>query len=291
MHRTRPPPLEERLHCVPTGSACPEVDVPGKSARPVPEYLLPQADAPEFERARLELLQARHDPMTIAQLDAIGVGESWRCLDVGAGGGSVARILAERVGSSGSVLAVDLDTSLLEELADDRIEVRRLDVLADPLPPAAFDLIHARNLLMHLPSRVQALQRLVAALRPGGWVVASDPDFTVVGLSPTNPVWERTWSALLDAAVAGGWDPRYGARLAGDFRAVGLAEVHAQYDTPSGPGGSSPLMEMTVERMRNRMVALGTDGDEIDEALRLFADPANTISEPTVCVVRGRRPD
>ncbi|HEY2435797.1 MAG TPA: hypothetical protein VGH93_01355, partial [Solirubrobacteraceae bacterium] len=37
--------------------------------------------------------------------------------DRGIGGGSVTRMLAERVGSTGSVLAVDLDTSLLEELA------------------------------------------------------------------------------------------------------------------------------------------------------------------------------
>lgn len=254
------------------------------------DYLLPQAEAPEFERSRLELLEARHDPVTIAQLDAIGVGEGWRCLDVGAGGGSVARILAERVGSSGSVLAIDLDTSLLEEQADERIEVRRVDLMSDPLPAAAFDLIHARNLLMHLPSRVPALQRLIDSVRPGGWVVASDPDFTVVALSPASPVWERTWSAFLDATVAGGWDPRYGARLAGDFRAAGLVDVHAQLDTRSGPGGTSPLLAMTVERMRGRMVALGAAGDEIDEALRLFADPACTITEPMVCAVRGRRP-
>lgn len=256
----------------------------------MPDYLLPQADAPEFERSRLNLLQARHDPMTIAQLDAIGVGEGWRCLDVGAGGGSVARILADRVADSGSVLAVDLDTTLLEELADERIEVRRLDLLSNPLPPAAFDLIHARNLLMHLPSRVAALQRLAAAARPGGWLVASDPDFTVVSLSPANPVWERVWSAFLDAAVAGGWDPRYGARLAGDFRAVGLEDVHAEYDTQSGPGGEAPLLAMTMERMREQMVALGADSGEIDEALRRFTHSASTVSGPTVCVVRGRRP-
>ncbi len=87
-----------------------------------------------MERARLGLLEEYHDPLTVSQLDAIGVGEGWRCLDVGAGGGSVTRILAERVGISGSVLAVDLDTSLLDELASDRVEVRRHDLLSDQLP-------------------------------------------------------------------------------------------------------------------------------------------------------------
>jgi hypothetical protein len=42
-----------------------------------------------MERARLRLLEEYHDPLSTRQLDAIGVGEGWRCLDVGAGGGSV----------------------------------------------------------------------------------------------------------------------------------------------------------------------------------------------------------
>ena len=118
------------------------------------EYVLAQRDSPYVERARLRLLQEHHDPLTVSQLDAIGVGEGWRCLDVGAGGGSVTRILAERVGSTGSVHAVERDTSLLDELASDRVEVRRLDLMSDPLPQAAFDLVHARLLLMFLSPRL-----------------------------------------------------------------------------------------------------------------------------------------
>jgi ubiquinone/menaquinone biosynthesis C-methylase UbiE len=70
------------------------------------EYLLSQQAAPEIERARLKLIQEFHDPLTISQLNAIGVDVGWRCLDVGTGGGSVARMLAERVGSTGSVRAI-----------------------------------------------------------------------------------------------------------------------------------------------------------------------------------------
>ena len=98
------------------------------------EYVLSQEGSPDIERARLRLLEEYHDPLTSSQLDAIGVGEGWRCLDVGAGGGSVTRMLADRVGSAGSVLAVDLDPRLLEELASDRVEVRRHDLMSDPLP-------------------------------------------------------------------------------------------------------------------------------------------------------------
>jgi SAM-dependent methyltransferase len=258
----------------------------------VTEYLLSQRTAPELERYRLGLLQQFHDPLSLRQLDAIGVAEGWRCLDAGAGGGSVTTMLAERVGASGSVLAVDLDTSLLEGVAGERVEVRAHDLLRDPLPRDEFDLVNARLLLMHLPSRREALRRLVAAARPGGWVAATDPDFTTVELAPTNLTWERTWSVFLDALVAGGWDPRYGRRLGADLHAAGLVEVQADRVASCGPGGTLilNLLSLTIERLRERMVGLGAASDEIDEARRLLEDPANTVSSQTTYTAHGRRP-
>jgi len=257
------------------------------------EYLLSQRDLPEIERSRLTLLEEKHDPGTVEQLDAIGVGEGWRCVDVGAGAGSATRLLAQRVGSTGSVLAVDIDISLLEELASDRVEVRRLDLLSDELPADAFDLVHARLLLMHLPSRLAAIRRLSSAARPGGWIVAVDPDFTTVAVSPTNSTWERTWSVFCDTLIAGGWDPRYGARLGDDLRAAGLVEVHADYVAGRDPGGSlNPrLLSLTFERLRQRMLTFGADDHDINETRALLEDPANTVDAPTTCFARARRPD
>jgi ubiquinone/menaquinone biosynthesis C-methylase UbiE len=258
----------------------------------VTEYLLSQQDAPDLERTRLKLLAEFHDPLSIAQLDAIGVGEGWRCLDVGAGAGAVTRMLAARVGRAGRVLAIDLDTSLLEELADDRVEVRRHDLLAGPLAAGGFDLVHARLLLMHLPSRLAALRRLAEAARPGGWVAAIDPDFTTVSVSPRTASCERTWSAFYDALVAGGWDPRYGARLGGDMAAIGLVDVHAEYLSGCESGGTvrGRLLSLTLERLRHRLIAFGAANEDIDEARRALEDPYTMVSSATTCVARARRP-
>jgi ubiquinone/menaquinone biosynthesis C-methylase UbiE len=89
------------------------------------QYVLPRWGAEDIERERLALLERYHDPLTSRQLDAIGVGQGWRCLDVGAGGGSVTRLLAERIGDTGSVLATDLDPRLLEPLAGTCVKVLR----------------------------------------------------------------------------------------------------------------------------------------------------------------------
>jgi trans-aconitate methyltransferase len=48
--------------------------------------------------------------------------------------------------------------------------------VTDPLPDAAFDLIHARLVLIHVPEREEVLARLVAALKPGGWMVEEEFD-------------------------------------------------------------------------------------------------------------------
>ena len=81
------------------------------------------------EQRRLAGIEGMFDEYTAAAFDRIGVQPGWRCLDVGAGGGSVARDLAER---GASVVASDLDIRHLETLDNPRIEVRRHDVLASP---------------------------------------------------------------------------------------------------------------------------------------------------------------
>lgn len=126
------------------------------------------------ERRRLELLEQCLDPITTRSLDAIGVEPGWRCLEVGGGGGSVTRMLCERVGPAGRVAAVDLDTRFLEEIRHENLDVFRQDVVAEGLPGTGFDLIHTRMLLVHLPTREKFLEELVAALRPGGWLLVEE---------------------------------------------------------------------------------------------------------------------
>src|SRR5690348_6607184 len=95
------------------------------------------------------------NPATFRHLEAAGVGEGWRCWEVGAGGPSIPRWLAQRVGPTGSVLATDIDISWLDP--DGGFQVTRHDVALDPPPGTGFDLVHARAVLMHVPGRDRAL--------------------------------------------------------------------------------------------------------------------------------------
>jgi hypothetical protein len=112
-----------------------------------------------------------------------------------------------------------------------------------------------------------------------------------VAITPSSPAWARTWSAFYDVLIAGGWDPAYGSRLAGDMRAAGLVDVHAEHVAAREPGGSTAarLLSLLLERLRARLIAFGADDAEIDEARRLLEDPASTFASQTTCVARGRR--
>ena len=138
------------------------------------EYLL--TNAREQTVARFDALEEAFDFLTTGHLGRIGVAPGWRCLELGAGGGSIAAWLATQVGSAGRVVATDLDVSRFRTHSLEQLEVRRLDLVTDALPVGPWDLIHERLVLQHVPARLQVLDRMVAALAPGGWIVLEDFD-------------------------------------------------------------------------------------------------------------------
>jgi 2-polyprenyl-3-methyl-5-hydroxy-6-metoxy-1,4-benzoquinol methylase len=127
-------------------------------------YLLDNAWAQA--RERLGLLETALNPGSIRHLETLGVDAGWRCLDVGAGSGSISEWLCRQVGARGHVLATDVDTRFLDELKYPNLEVLRHDITIEALPERVFDLVYARTVLTHLAGRDVALQRMAAALNP-----------------------------------------------------------------------------------------------------------------------------
>src|SRR5206468_403259 len=66
------------------------------------------------ERDRLRAIESLFDPASIRYLEELGVSGGWHCLEVGCGAGGLALWLADRVGPSGRVVAIDLDTRFVE---------------------------------------------------------------------------------------------------------------------------------------------------------------------------------
>src|SRR5579859_4610647 len=194
-------------------------------------------------RERLAAQEARHDPGTILHLEKLGVGEGWHCLEVGAGGGSIAEWLCNRVGRSGRVVAVDIDTRFLNALDPPNLEVRQLDIATDDVEVGAFDLVHARMLLEHVAGRDDALRRLVAAVKPGGWILLEELDHVTLLPDPaadakTQEVWGKFLDDYRKLMTSRGGDLDYGRRLFGRLQANGLMNVSAEGQVRVEHGGT-----------------------------------------------------
>jgi len=247
--------------------------------------------------ARFSALAAMYDPATIRHLEDRGLTSGWHCLEIGGGGGSIAAWLASRVGSAGRVLVTDIDPRFLESLQIPNLEVRRHDIVNDPLPEATFDLVHSRLVLMHLPEREKALARMVAALKPGGWLV--DEDFDASSMPPNAAV--NPGEVLLKTLVAtrrvmqdrGADDSGFARRLFSRLRAHGLVDVAAEasiFMWHSGSPGAS-LLRANFEQLRSNMIDAGyITEEEFNQDIARLDDPNFMMPSPIMWTAWGSRP-
>ncbi|MDQ3982144.1 MAG: methyltransferase domain-containing protein [Actinomycetota bacterium] len=257
----------------------------------------------EGERARLAALERLNDPATIGHFEGVGVAPGWRCLEIGGGGGSIARWLCERVGPEGRVVVTDLDVRFLEEIDAPNLEVRRHDVLEDELEREAFDLVHARFLLEHLPRYEEALARMVDALAAGGWIVVEDVDFAGAimadpaerpGYPPESAaIGAELTARLLGFAGARGIQPELGRHLPALLIEAGLEEVGAEGRTNLMWSGSeeSEVARLSLEHVTKAAVEAGLiTAEDRARYMSVVTEPGSASFSPLRFGAWGRKP-
>ncbi|MGQ0466315.1 MAG: class I SAM-dependent methyltransferase [Sporichthyaceae bacterium] len=245
----------------------------------------------EHAQARLRSLERVYDPATTRRLAALDVGPGWRCLEVGAGGGSIARWLCSRVAPTGRVLAVDLDTRFVSEIRATNLDVARLDVTTDDLPRDAYDLVHARAVLAHLPERTDVLAKLVSALKPGGRLLLEEAD--VVGSAALNRGLHSTMLGLLDEAIGrAGYDSTWARDLPDHLAHAGLVDIGAETEVPltRGESAGADLLRLTVRQARDQLLEVGATPDQLEAWETFVSRPSEWFRGIAVVAAWGRRP-
>ncbi|GAA4707237.1 class I SAM-dependent methyltransferase [Phytohabitans rumicis] len=252
--------------------------------------------APEAD-SQLRTLESFLDPITTARLAYPVLRRGAACWEVGAGGGSVARVMAAAVGPEGHVVASDLDPSHIEP--DDNLSVVCHDARTDAAPSGApFDVIHARLLLLHLPERRKVLRDLVDALAPGGWLVVEEFDCTAplrVLTAPTDDaakLFGQVMDVILGALQDRGADLAWAQDVHTEMVAAGLSEVDTVTHSESWTGGEpgAALHDLNSRTLEPRLVAAGLSVDQLTAFRKLAHDPSFASLSYQFVSTRGRKP-
>jgi ubiquinone/menaquinone biosynthesis C-methylase UbiE len=118
-------------------------------------------------------------------------------LDLGCGPGTITADIGRRV-APGRVLGVDASAAVIDETRRDagggpNVEFSVGDLYALEIDDHTFDIVHAHQVLQHLPDPVRALREMKRLCKPGGLVAARDGDYGAFAGTPTSPRSTAGW--------------------------------------------------------------------------------------------------
>jgi SAM-dependent methyltransferase len=249
------------------------------------------------ERQRLQMLEQAHDPRTVQLLQRAGLKAGQVCAEIGAGAGSIAGHMAQVAGPEGRAVAVDIDPRFLDSDLPGWLEVRQADVAApSALEQGAYDVIHARFVLVHLADPVRAVAHVVKALKPGGALLLEEPDFRTA-FSAAEDARVKASVDAVNRAICGlyrgmGKDPGFGIRLPGILRNATLNDLEVEVLAPLVAGGDrmAVMMGASVWHLRERLVQTGEANEtDVDLYCAASADSGIWASYYGTVSVLGRK--
>jgi ubiquinone/menaquinone biosynthesis C-methylase UbiE len=145
---------------------------------PMPEFLANLIDNPLRRKIQVPSeMPVRH-----------GIQSGMTVLEVGPGNGRYTLETARRVGSTGKVIAIDIEQKMLERVIQraaaegiTNLETRLADVYELPFESETFDAVVLLTVIGEIPQPERALHEFDRVLRPGGLLAFSemltDPDY------------------------------------------------------------------------------------------------------------------
>jgi ubiquinone/menaquinone biosynthesis C-methylase UbiE len=243
----------------------------------------------ETDRLRQQADELAAD--SAALLDRAGLAPGQRAIDLGCGPRGALDLMAGRVAPGGSVVGVDADPNhvaaarqFVAEQQLPGVEVLTADARATGLPTGSFDVVHCRTLLITLPEPATVVAEMVRLARPGGWVVALEPDTEYSMCYPPNRAFDRIGELFTVAFSRNGADPMLGRKVSELFRHHGLHEVGVDVRPQMFPPGHTrrTIRLDLVRSMRALIIEMGladeTELGKLDRQARDHLNDPDTVA-------------
>ena len=249
----------------------------------------------ETERRRLDALADLLDPFTFHQLKQIGIEPGWRCLEIGAGTGSVSQWIAKQLGGEGEVLCTDLQTDFITEIDHPLIRVEMRDITQPQPDLEPFDLVVVRAVHHHIPDRDAAARNLVSTVRPGGHILYVEPDIHPV-FCDDHPAWKRLWQAFFQWGERRDIDYYTGRRVPAQLAAIGMDIVSVRGETVLFNGSEASnaardLYRMTFDVVLQPMLDQGfLSKPDAEDAYALLDNPEAWLMSLCFFATHARKP-
>ena len=256
------------------------------------------------ESTRLRRQSDELRPQTAELLDRIGLGPGQSAIDLGCGPSGILDLLSAAVSADGRAVGLDANpahVALARRYAHDRglanVEVMSADARHTGLPSDAFDLVHARTLLVTIPGPAEVVTEMVRLARPGGWVAGQEADAELALCYPELPAWDRLRELFRTGFQRSGASLSVGRRLPELYRRAGLEQVDFVVHAPTYPAGHSrrTILPDLVRSLRPMILKLGLSDErelaDLDRAVREhLADPRTVVMSHLLVVAWARKP-
>ena len=190
-------------------------------------------------------------------LDRLPYRPGDRILDAGCGIGSDTRLLQKRLGSTGQVVGLDASHHMLQHArsipCENTPEFVHGNVTHIPFASASFNGVYCNRVLMHLQDPLTAVRDMLRILKPGGWMVLFEPDWSSASIEPDNHI-ART---LLDMHCQNFENGAIVRQLTSLSQWAGARVVHAAIHRCTLSNYPTVSSMMNLERSLNKAVRSG----------------------------------
>jgi len=169
----------------------------------------------------------------------VGLTSGMEVIEFGCGTGNITTWIAEQIGPSGRIVAVDSSEEQVNiararcaKLGQNRVEFIVSSAEALSLPDDSFDLAYARLLLMHLQNPKRILKKMYELLRSNGILITEEPNAKSLFTYSSGTIFERINDVLLEMGEKLGLDFEIGDKLFGFHRGLGCRIVKSHFIMP-----------------------------------------------------------